>query len=370
MKTIIKFSLSLFLCSFLIGCSEDDDLSNSGLNLVTIRFPENFSIPENEGSKQVQILFNKGTPAAGEIQIKLELPEGLSVQTIPEAVDNIITLPVNINDESVSFTITPVDDDFIDGMLEMRLSFFRISEGFFRWPYENMSITIIDDELVGKPYSSSNSVLEGYINGSSVYEYREDGKISKLNHMYDDDGWPGMETFYYYYYDSGEISRINVQNRNTYFYWSDGRIESSEEFLLNTKTSYTLYNYDAAGNIAGKTVYTRQSSGEYAESFKYTFLYFENGNLNKQLTYIPTDGPAEYQLISTRTYDNYLEKINLFPINEIVPGVVAQFNLPGSYTIEENGTVLSYNFNYEFDTAGKVTRRTTNDEVITFSYYQ
>lgn len=325
------------------------------------------SIPENEGSKEVKILFDKAAKSAGEITIKLHFQAGLHLQTAPEAIDNVITLNVQPGDQSAFFTFTPYDDEVITGMLKLSVNFLSMSQGFRKASSEGMTIIIVDDELVGKPklYTSTGNGISQAI----TYFYRTDGKISKLKRVYGD-FWPYEEELIYDYFESGAIKSITSFNHITYFHWSGDKIINSEEFEDDVKTAYTIYDYDSAGNIGGKTIYYRQPSGEYLQSFVFVYLYFDDGNLYKQLTYIPANRENdELELISTRTYDNYLEKINWFPVNEIVPGVMTQRNLPGSYRVQENGFDLLYNFTYEYNSEGKVSRRSGAGEVVTYEYF-
>jgi hypothetical protein len=143
----------------------------------------------------------------------------------------------------------------------------------------------------------------------------------------------------------------------------------SETIENGIKKSYALYDYDQAGNIGGKATYYLQSDGSYKQSLTFIYLYFNDGNLYKQLTYTPSDGNEEYVLLSTRTYEGYLNVSNPFPVFEIVPTISAQIKLPSSYRMEENGVNLVYHFSYQVNENGLPISRSTNLETTIYAYY-
>ncbi|HEX6892468.1 MAG TPA: hypothetical protein VF141_17295, partial [Chryseolinea sp.] len=78
-------------------------------------------------------------------------------------------------------------------------------------------------------------------------------------------------------------------------------------------------------------------------------------------------------LISTETFDNYLNKPNPFPVVEVLPNTNTQKLLPALYRYEGNGKDLQYSFSYDFRDDGKVGKRTTTGpatfEVAVYHYY-
>ncbi|MDX1700731.1 MAG: hypothetical protein R3250_08945, partial [Melioribacteraceae bacterium] len=180
-------------------------------------------------------------------------------------------------------------------------------------------------------------------------------------------------TTHYSYDGDGNILSIITDDfygeQKVNFYWKDGKLEKSEEYTDNELVSYSLYDYDTAGNIGGKAVYQPDQAGEFKENFIYVYLYFTTGNLYKQQIYYHSENDVDYSLISTRTYDNYLDKTNLFPVNEIIPGIMTQKNLPGLYRIEENGSDLTFIFTYEYSEKGFAIKRNTQGEEIIYEYY-
>jgi hypothetical protein len=87
----------------------------------------------------------------------------------------------------------------------------------------------------------------------------------------------------------------------------------------------------------------------------------------------PASETEEPLIISTETFDNYLNKPNPFPVVEVLPNIKAQKELPASYRYEGNGHDLQYNFSYEFREDGQVGKRTTTGprgvEVAVYYYY-
>lgn len=103
------------------------------------------------------------------------------------------------------------------------------------------------------------------------------------------------------------------------------------------------------------------------------YLHRQDGNIYKQLTYSPMEGSEEYNLLSTKTFEDYSNKANPFSMVEILPNQNTQPNLPLSYRVEENGFDIIYQFRYEFDATGKPTKRIATSsigtEVVTYEYY-
>ena len=89
------------------------------------------------------------------------------------------------------------------------------------------------------------------------------------------------------------------------------------------------------------------------------------------MVYNPIEGSDDYNLISTATYENYMEAENPFPL-EILSTVNSQPKLPRTYRLETNGSNILYNFTYEFDASGRALKRTTSSntgfETTTYTY--
>ena len=370
MDTIGRISWGAAVILILNSCSADDDVVLAPVDpedaKTSISFMEDFSIKENEGEKEIKILFDRSAVSDGTINVRLHIPEGIGIQTQPASNEDLVTIQVEKGDEFGLFKILPQDDAVLKGHKRMSLSFAGMSPGFKKADNNGMVITLKDDELEGKPYSFSNG------NYKMQYEYQEDGKIKKTIQNYASE-WSLPHTTSYSYYSDGKIKEVKYEGfeglHSTIFSWENGKLNKAEEFIDNVLTSYSLYDYDSKGNIGGKVVYQKDDKNEIVETFVFVYLFFESGNIYKQMIYLKVPTDQEYDLISTRTYENYLDKINLFPVNEVVPGIMTQKNLPGSYRVEENGYDLLYNFTYEFNEKGYAVKRMADGEVITYEYY-
>ncbi len=370
MKSIKSIFLGYLIMSLVACSSEDDGIpwqepipqpSNS-----TIEFGDDLTLFENAGTLEVNLEFNSKAAKDGLIQIAISIPEGLNFYTMPSAANNTITLNIIKGDNSASFSILPENDDLIKGMKDIYFELRSVSEGFTIGTKKNLTVELIDDELHGRP--KSFETITGNWKVKNTYSYTPEGKIHKIEWRKETPNLiTGTET---YYYLNGKIGRINYsQNHDEYFYWDGDIIRSSEIIENGVKTSFSEYEYDPEGNIGSKRVYHQNPNGGYNLSFVFAFLYSTEGNLRMQITFIPDDSFDGYAVISQRFHENYSDKINWFPVNEIVPTIATQKNLPGTYRIEENGFNLSYSFSYQFNSEGKAIRRETIGETTTYEYY-
>lgn len=371
MKTQAKVVWAIIISISSLGCSQDDEIPQPGngnpppieSNLVSVGFEQNFSIMENEGSRDVFLYFDKPANSQGEIRLKLHPQDGLSFSSVPQQVDDLIILPVNKDDQSVSFQITPQNDDVIKGEKILSISISSLSEGFRKRDNNVFQLTVKDDELIGKLRSFGNSLIE------KEFTYREDGEVYSVKIAY-----PGEYSWteIYHYSEEGNIAKVEIPgsfNYVTVYIWEAGKLTRSEERYAGNLESFTNYDYDPAGNIGAKEVYHRDVSGDFVKSWVFIYLYFDDGNLFRQLTYIPKSGEEEYELISTRSYESYLDHPNLFPVNEVVPGISFHKNLPASYRVQENGFDLKYDFRYYFDDQDRLIKRETTGETFVYTYY-
>ncbi|TBW28534.1 hypothetical protein [Gramella sp. KN1008] len=370
MKSHILFGSGI-LFILLTACSTDDENlppqePSPQPSNVTVEFGEDITLFENSSSLEVKLEFSKPAIKDGQIQLAITIPEGLNFYTTPSATNKIISISVEKNASFASFNITPDDDNIIKGMKEIAFQLYSVSEGFSMGVKKDLAVELIDDELYGKP--KSFETITGNWKVKNSYTYTPEGRIHKIEWSKETPNLlTGTETYSYWY---GKIARINYsENHDEYFYWDGDIIRSSEIIQNGIKTSFSEYNYNEEGNIGSKHVYHQDPNGGYKESFVYSYLYFPDGNLRLQITFIPDNSIDGYAVISQRYHDNYIDKPNWFPVNEIVPTLIAQKNLPGSYRILENGTDLSYSFTYQFDTEGKAVKRETSGETTTYTYY-
>ncbi len=285
--------------------------------------------------------------------------------------NGILELTVPAGATAASFKIVPVDNPLLTGHQTAVFTVLDATGGVIRGEQISFELTVLDDELVSKP--KSYETTGGGWRSKKTYEYDQTGRVAKVHWETETPGWRnGTET--YYYGSNDRIERINrYPNHDEYFFWENGRIVRSENIENGIKKSYTLYDYDPAGNIGGKTDFHRQANGEYKQGFIFVYLYTTDGNIYKQLVYNLGADPENPELISTRSYEHYLQQTNPFPTFEVIPNVNGQPNLPQTYRLEENGVNLLYNFTYEFREDGSPTKRTatgpSGSESTTYQYY-
>ncbi|MCB0597874.1 MAG: hypothetical protein H6557_03305 [Lewinellaceae bacterium] len=488
MKTL-KMIFGLLLMANLFGCQKDDiEVPPPAGSPVSAAFGADELIAENSAAKEIKIQFNKPAPANGSIAVEVSADLPSSFQTTPAIVDGEIEIPVTKGSRSASFTITPVDNNTLDGNKAIVFELSLLPEGFQMGTKKSAQVTILDDEspveasfasasrtlrkdqlegisvaillsapapAEGKVSVQLNNLAEaalfttqpalnaagrlelsvpvgatstsftikpananwdgnknvvfsitdtqgGIIKGNGLslelalidaattalpksyetvggnwrykrtYEYDGGGRVKKV-HWEQETPFFSQGTDTYFYAQNGLIERVNYRaGKDEYFYQENGRIVRSEEIANGVMTAYKEYDYDAAGNVGASDTYYRQPDGTYAKSLIFVYLYQAEGNIYKQLTYIPTAGSGEPSLNSTRTFEGYSNIASPFPMIEIIPGVIAQPNLPASYRVEENGADLLYHFSYDFREDGLPVRRHTSgagSEVTTYEYY-
>jgi hypothetical protein len=222
------------------------------------------------------------------------------------------------------------------------------------------------------PFSYETSA--GSWKSVAQYTYDENGKVlTKYWETYTPAKRTGTDV--YHYNAAGQITHIQRYDfvKDVYT-WENQRIVRSERIDNGVVKHYNLYDYDEAGNVSGMAIYYRQPDGSYSLGFLKAYLYFNTGNLYKILTYVPkTGGEDEYTLLSTHTYDGYINSPNPFPAVEIIPGFKTQKNLATSFRIEEHGMNILYTMSYTFREDGyPLTRNVSSSygsETTRYTYY-
>lgn len=322
----------------------------------------------------VAIGFSHSSPGTGTIEISLESDKatyGIHYTTEPAASNGKIVLPVDTGVDKVEFKVIPMNDQLFNGDRDITYTITATEGSVGKGQTLTHVLKIKDDELsgMGKGYT----VGAGSWGYKREYQYNENGKLSKI--LWERNTPGHLAGTYTYEYDaSGNIVKM-IENdfTKTLYTWESGRIVKEESFTDGLLKKYTLYGYDQAGNVGEAAVHYRQPDGELKLSLLMVYLHRQDGNIYKQLTYSPIEGSEEYNLLSTKTFEDYSSKANPFSMVEILPNQNTQPNLPLSYRVEENGFDILYQFRYEFDAAGKPTKRiatsSTGTEVVTYEYY-
>ncbi|KYG82242.1 hypothetical protein AWN68_15480 [Roseivirga echinicomitans] len=358
----------------LLACEEDGIKPNIDSNstpppssLIKANFENSIvNLKENDGALTVRIQLSSEAEQDYTLVLNLEEAIGQGLfSTLPSLNQNEMELVISAGQTVAEFSVIPQDNNVLSGHKSIK---FNIVDGTtaVAGDLDSIEITILDDELFGKAQSYESAA--GGWKTKRTFVYDQQGRVSKINWTSETPGASaGTDT--YYYDANGMIEKINYYpDQDEYFISENGRIIRSEKIEYGVKKSYSEYDYDFMGNVAGRADYYLQSNGSYVLSLMFVYLYFQDGNLYKQLAYYPAQN-GDLKLTSTRTYDHYYDKVNPFPVNEIIPTISSQTKLPGSYRIEENDVDLFYQFSYEFNANGEVTKRTTNSESTLYLYY-
>lgn len=377
-QSFASFASSILALGLLAACEDPLEISDPS-PAPSAGSIANFLVTDsklNEVDHEGEILtiqLSSSLQSEGSIEINVESPNALyntHFVTIPAALNGKITLVPAIGESIARITVIPIDNSIITGELELSLTISHTSGSIRKGTELNQVVWISDDELTNKP--KGYVVNAGLWGLKKIYEYDEAGRIQSVNiENYSPAKSTRTET--YYYDTSGRLEKINTHPEMDIIYtWSNGKIIKSETIEYGALKRYTKYDYDAHGNVSGTANYSRLPDGQFKMESLIAYLYFTDGNLYKSLLYIPTGGAGEYTLLSTRTYEGYLNAENPFPMVDILPTVKAQKKLPSTFRIEENGMNLLYTFSYEFS-SGRVTRRTTTggqgSETADYLYY-
>jgi len=323
---------------------------------------------------EYQIHLSEALTSEAVIKIDLSSEKGtydLHFVTEPAAENNTITLPVSAGQKIVAFKVKPVNNNDITGELNIKFTISQTGSPILKGEILEQTLIIKDEELAGKAkgyeLSSGNTIVKRF------YEYDAQGRIAKID-------WENYTPFLtrgtdtYFYDENNNVVKINKHPfKDIVYHWSNGRIVKSDEVSDGVVVAYTEYEYDEAGNVGGHVTYNRLDNGEYAKGLFTIYLYFNDGNLYKSMTYQESNNPEEPTLLRTRTYDNYIDKTNPFPMTEVVPGVNTQTKLATTYRVEETELDLTYQLVYEYRPDGLPAKRiataTGDTQTAVYHYY-
>ena len=352
----------------------DDESINTTYSLANF-VEQTVTLEEtNTTAIEYQVHFSEAVAFNSEIKIALRSEKGvygLNYVSEPVAQDDVLTLPVTAGSRVVSFRVRTVDNEKISGDISVVLSIHETSGSIRKGNKLQQALTIKDDELNGKPrgyeVTAGSTVLKKFL------EYNEDGRVTRVHwESYNPYNREWTET--YHYDDNGNIQRVEkYPGTEVRYHWNNGRITRSESFTNTVQQNYTEYDYDDLGNLAGAAPYYRQNDGTFAKGLYTIYFYYQDGNLYKSLTFQDSTDPENPTLVSTRTYENYIDVENPFPMTEVLPNIKMQTKLPTTYRIEESGTDFTYHMRYEFGEDGRPEKRiatSSNDtQTAVYHYY-
>lgn len=327
----------------------------------------------NEGA-EVIVTLSHAVPAEGTLTISLASQRaiyGTHYTTEPAAVNNELILPVLTGAESVSFKVLPVDDGLYNGERNLAIKIERAEGAINKGQQLTHDLLITDDELARKV--KGYEVVAGAWSYKRNYAYNEDGTLAQIDW---EQHTPGLsEGIYQFEYDNaGNVIKETISAvEYKQYLWENNRIVKSETYKNGSLKEFTLYGYDPAGNVGEVAVHYKQEDGSFPLSLLFVYLYHIDGNVYKRLAYSPIEDSEDFNLLSTQTYEHYLNVENPFSMVEILPNMKTQLTLPSSYRVEENGHDITYDFDYEFDDQGRPTLRratsSTGSEVATYHYF-
>jgi hypothetical protein len=331
------------------------------------------SIRENStNGATVMIAFSHPSPGSGSLDISFSSDKvvyGTHFITEPASVNGKITLPVDAGANHIFFRVIPVNDQSYNGDRAISYRLTSASGAISIGEGVSHQLTITDDEMAG--LAKGYETFSGAWRYKRTYEYNESGLLAKI---YWEQNTPGFSsgTYTFEYDGNGRlVKKIESGTSLTHYVWEGGQIVKSEKYDNGELKQYILYGYDEAGNVGEAAIHFRQPSGELILSIVNVYLYYTNGNLYKKLAYSPVENSEEMNLLSEETFENYTNKFNPFPMVEVLPNVNTQSWLPLDYRLKQGEVNLFYQFNYEFDSEGRPTRRTTNNglEISNYFYY-
>lgn len=323
------------------------------------------------GGSVITVSLSAPAPAPGIIGIVYasdKLAYGVDFITEPALENSKISLALTTGATQATFKVIPVNNQVFDG--ERSVVFTLVNgQGSVRLGQSVvLQLNITDDESA--PKIKGYETVGGGWKVSRLFEYDDHDNLVKITWEQYTPAYQGGT--YTYEYLQGRLHKmVENANRETYYLWEGDRIVKEEQYTNGLLSKYVLYHYDQAGKIGEAAFHYKQPDGSIKMGLLFVYLYFTDGNLYKKMVYNPQEGSEDYSLISTTTYDNYLDVENPFPV-EIVPNGNAQPKLPGSYREEANGHDTHYTFTYEFDGSGRPVKRTATSgmksEITTYRY--
>lgn len=356
------------------GITITDDETPGAVSMANF-VQQTVSIEEkNTTGIEYQIHFSEVVAFASEVKIALTSEKGtysIDYVSEPTAESDTITLQVNPGLRAISFRVRPVDNNRITGEMKINLSIAKTSGAIRKGNRLQETLAINDDELAGKArgyeVTAGSTVLKKFL------EYDENGRVSKI-HWETYNPYPSERTESYFYDANNRLIKVEkYPGRDVHYQWENGRISRSETLVTGVLREYHEYDYDEAGNLGAVASFYKQLDGSFSKGSTTIFLYFLDGNLYKSLAYIDSEDPENPTLISTKTYDNYIDSENPFPMTEVLPNIKMQTKLPTTYRVEESGQDLLYHMTYEFRPDGLPAKRiasSSNDtQTAVYHYY-
>jgi hypothetical protein len=357
---------------------EDDD--NGTNNPEPVQSMANFAehseaISENAGEALAyKIIFTPAVAVESKVVIAISTAHADAFVTQPAVENNTITLVAPAGTSELTFSVEAINNTVINGNTEIEFSIASTEGSVIKGTNLIQDLTISDDELAGK--IKGYEVTSAESGEKRTFEYDSKGRIARviIAKLAPFNNTTITET--YFYDDQDRLVKINKWlGRDILYTWNNNRIERADVYQDGVLIQYATYAYDDQGNVGGVEPFYKQANGTFSRGLFSIYLYFTNGNLYKALTYNDVAGSEEPALISTRTYDDYLDVTAPVAMLDILPNVSAQKNLAGSYRLEEHmvDRDTQYKLTYEFRPDGQPSKRTAaapgDTQVALYHYY-
>lgn len=369
-NTVVTFELTDSSEEIIIG-----DKRSSSIEIIDDEAPVTASftgvassVTENNAEGvEVRIVFSAPVPGEGSLKIQLEgNVENYFVRTYP-ALDNEqnIVIPIESGTVFTTFQVYPKDNSLLENHKMLKLNISEAGNLILKGTYTELNLLLLDDEIQGKLKSVETVGNDGK-RSKKTWEYATDGKISKV--LWEKEaGQVSQGTDFYYYSASGSLESVNAfPGDGEFYHWQNGRIFSTEKISGFFKVGYSTFEYDAAGKIQKRTVYTIKPDATFSPSARHDFEYLSDGNLKKESIYVMNNN--NWILQSSLGFDGYTDKINPAPF-EIIPTLGVQQQLPFFYSINGDGINVSHYYVYEYNAEGRVSKQRSLTATTTYSYY-
>ncbi|MEQ9415614.1 MAG: hypothetical protein RIF39_17385 [Cyclobacteriaceae bacterium] len=205
------------------------------------------------------------------------------------------------------------------------------------------------------------------------YQYNSSGKINKITWRSET---PFVQTgsYTYDYNQDGKLTTVsNNHGKVEEYIWENERVVRKNILSNGFISEYKTFTYNEQGLLANVAEYYMRYEDHYALRGVNEFLYFTDGNLYTSLYYTYNAHANSFELNSSKTYANYIDAPNPFPMVEVIPGVIMQTKLPLQHTVTIGKQTIHYSFNYEVRQDGYPLTRTSSseygNELTTYQYY-
>lgn len=187
----------------------------------------------------------------------------------------------------------------------------------------------------------------------SLY-YLADGRLGKLVNNIDPASGSGV-SYQFLYNAAGSVERItNSEGGYHQYRYDNGKLITISEYIHQHKNSYKFFNY-TNDVLTSMEIFTYNGlSGGYEFAGLHTYSFYQDGNLQEEITY--TVNPFTGQLVKhmTITYSDYDNKLNTEETVRQVPyyyGVIKMKNNPGKRTVkrEVNGVTTIFNSYFTYN---------------------